>query len=216
MTTTASPTVETASALSVHVPGDGVAVITFDLPNEPVNKFTRAVKDELMATLRRQEKDGAVRSLVFISGKPDVFIAGADIEEFLSVRSAAEAERLSRDGQAMLNELEGMQKPVVFAIHGACLGGGLEAALAAHYRIGTDHPKTVLALPEVTLGLIPGAGGTQRLPRTVGLRNALDMILTGRNVRARQALKIGLLDELVHPSILRDVAIERARSLAAG
>src|SRR5699024_3256767 len=102
------------------------------------------------------------------------------------------------------------------AIHGACMGGGLEAALAAHYRIATDHPRTVLALPEVMLGLLPGMGGTQRLPRTVGLRNALDMILTGRNVRARKALKIGLVDELVHPAILREVALDRARQLAAG
>lgn len=204
------------SSLSVHVTKEGVAVITFDLPNEPVNKLTRAVKDELSATLERQEADRAVRSLVLRSGKPDIFIAGADIEEFLELRTPAEAAALSRDGQGMLDRLEAMTKPVVFAIHGVCLGGGLEAALAAHYRVATDHAKTVFALPEVMLGLIPGAGGTQRLPRAVGLRNALDMILTGRNVRARKALKIGLIDELVHPAILRDVAVDRARALADG
>ncbi|MBC7790250.1 MAG: fatty acid oxidation complex subunit alpha FadJ [Anaerolineae bacterium] len=204
------------NALSVHVTREGVAVLTFDLPNEPVNKFNRAVKDEFLATLDRQTSDRAVKSLVLISGKPDSFIAGADIEEFLEIRSAAEAEQLSREGQAMLDRLEGMTKPVVFAIHGACMGGGLEAALASHYRIATDSPKTVLALPEVMLGLLPGAGGTQRLPRTVGLRNALDMILTGRNVRARKALKIGLIDELVHPAILRDIAVDRAAALANG
>ncbi|HEX4932299.1 MAG TPA: 3-hydroxyacyl-CoA dehydrogenase NAD-binding domain-containing protein, partial [Gemmatimonadaceae bacterium] len=101
-------------------------------------------------------------------------------------------------------------------IHGACMGGGLEAALACAYRIASDHPKTVLALPEVQLGIFPGAGGTQRLPRTVGLQAALDMILTGKNVRARKALQIGLVHEMVHPSILRRVAVQRAREIADG
>src|SRR6185436_5330572 len=103
---------------------------------------------------------------------------------------------------------------VVAAIHGACLGGGLEVALACAYRICTDHPKTVLALPEVQLGLIPGMGGTQRLPRLIGVRNALDMILTGKNIRARKALQMGLVDEMVHPAILLDVATRRATELA--
>ena len=103
----------------------------------------------------------------------------------------ADAEALSRGGQALLERLEALRVPVVAAIHGACLGGGLETALACRYRIATDHPKTVLALPEVQLGLIPGAGGTQRLPRLVGLQRALDMILTGRNVRAKKALPDG-------------------------
>src|SRR5205807_3659487 len=102
------------------------------------------------------------------------------------------------------------------AIHGACLGGGLETALACRYRICTDHPRTVLALPEVQLGLIPGMGGTQRLPRRVGLQAALDMILTGRNVRAKRALQLGLVDEMVHPAILGQTALARARELADG
>ncbi len=105
---------------------------------------------------------------------------------------------------------------MVAAIHGACLGGGLEAALACAYRIATDHPKTVLALPEVQLGIFPGAGGTQRLPRTVGLQAALDMILTGKNVRARKAMQIGLVHELVHPAILHRIAVQRAREIAEG
>ncbi len=214
--TAVSDTPRLQNALSVRVTREGVAVLTFDLPDEPVNKFNLAVKNEFLATLDRQTSDRAVKSLVLISGKTDSFIAGADIEEFLELKSAAEAEQLSREGQAMLDRLAGMTKPVVFAIHGACMGGGLEAALAAHYRIGTDSPKTVLAVPEVMLGLLPGAGGTQRLPRTVGLRNALDMILTGRSVRARKALKIGLIDELVHPAILLDMAIDRAAALASG
>ena len=195
---------------------DGVAVMTFDLPNEPVNKFNRQVKDEMLALFERLEKDPTVTAAVLISGKKDIWVAGADIEEFLELETAADAERLSRDGQAMLDRLERLRVPVVAAIHGACLGGGLEAALACAYRIGTDHPKTVLALPEVKLGLIPGAGGTQRLPRLIGLRGALDMILTGKNVRAKQAKRSGLLDEVVHPAILRRIAVQRARELGSG
>ncbi len=209
------PEISTPYAVTTEIE-DGVAVLTFDMPGEPVNKFNRQVKDELLALFDRLENDPTVNSAVLISGKKDIWVAGADIEEFLELESAADAERLSRDGQEMLNRLERMRVPVVAAIHGACLGGGLEAALACAYRIGTDHPKTVLALPEVKLGLIPGAGGTQRLPRLIGLRAALDMILTGKNVRAKQAKRSGLLDEMVHPAILRRIAVQRARELGTG
>ena len=202
-------------ALSVEVT-DGVALITFDLPNESVNKLSRAVKDEFVALVTRLERDTTVQAAVLISGKPDVWIAGADIEEFLQLKTASDAERLSRDGQMLLDSLERLRVPIIAAIHGACLGGGLEAALACRYRIGTDHPKTILGLPEVQLGLIPGAGGTQRLPRRIGLTSALDLILTGKHVRAKKALQLGLIDELVHPSILRSVAIQRAREVAEG
>ena len=195
---------------------DGIAILTFDLPGEPVNKFNRQVKDEFISLFDRLERDDSVKAAVLISGKKDVWVAGADIEEFVELEGAADAERMSRDGQLMLDKLERLRKPVVAAIHGACLGGGLEAALACAYRIGTDHPKTILALPEVKLGLIPGAGGTQRLPRLIGLRAALDMILTGKNVRARQAKRSGLLDEMVHPAILRQIAVRRARELGSG
>jgi 3-hydroxyacyl-CoA dehydrogenase/enoyl-CoA hydratase/3-hydroxybutyryl-CoA epimerase len=202
-------------ALSVEVT-DGIAVITFDLPNESVNKLNRAVKDEFVALVNRLERDTTVVGAVLISGKPDVWIAGADIEEFLQLKTAADAERLSRDGQMLLDSVERLRVPMVAAIHGACLGGGLETALACRYRIATDHPKTSLGLPEVQLGLIPGAGGTQRLPRRIGLTAALDMILTGKQIRAKKALDIGLIDELVHPSILRTIAIQRAREVAVG
>jgi 3-hydroxyacyl-CoA dehydrogenase/enoyl-CoA hydratase/3-hydroxybutyryl-CoA epimerase len=202
-------------ALSVEVV-DGIAVITFDLPNESVNKLSRAVKDEFIALLSRLEQDTTVHGAVLISGKPDVWIAGADIEEFLQLKTATDAERLSRDGQMLLDSLERLRVPVIAAIHGACLGGGLEAALACRYRIATDHSKTILGVPEVQLGLIPGAGGTQRLPRKIGLTNGLDLILTGKHVRAKKALQLGLIDELVHPSILRTISIQRAREVAEG
>src|SRR6185295_1868358 len=158
--------------------------------------------------------DRTIRAIVVASGKKDIFIAGADIEQFLDFKTELDAENASRYGQRLLNLLEKSRVPVVAAIHGACLGGGLEFALACTYRICSDHPKTVLALPEVQLGLIPGMGGTQRLPRLVGVSNALDMILTGRNVRAKKALQMGLVDEMLHPDILVETAKQRALDLA--
>ncbi len=195
---------------------DDVLVVTIDQPNEPVNTLSPALAAEFEEIFVRVTGDTLIKGLVLISGKPDVFIAGADIQQFPELRTSEDAERVSRLGQELLDRLEKLRVPTVAAIHGACLGGGLELALACRYRICTDHPKTTLALPEVQLGLIPGMGGTQRLPRRVGLQAALDMILTGRTVRPRRALQIGLVDEMVHPAILRDVAVARARSLSDG
>jgi 3-hydroxyacyl-CoA dehydrogenase/enoyl-CoA hydratase/3-hydroxybutyryl-CoA epimerase len=195
---------------------DDVAVLTLDVPGEPLNTLSLALAEEFRRLFDEVERDSSLRGAVLISGKPDNFIAGADIEQFLEFKTMEDAERASFEGHKLLNRLERMRVPVVAAIHGACLGGGLETALACAWRIATEHPKTALGLPEVQLGLIPGTGGTQRLPRLIGLPSALDMILRGRNVRPRKALKMGLVDEVVHPAILRDVAVTRARELGAG
>jgi 3-hydroxyacyl-CoA dehydrogenase / enoyl-CoA hydratase / 3-hydroxybutyryl-CoA epimerase len=195
---------------------DDVLVVTIDTPGEPVNTLGPALVGEFEGVFLRLDDDLLIKAIVLISGKPDGFIAGADIEQFKTFTSAADAERVSRLGQELLQRMEKLRVPVVAAIHGACLGGGLETALACRYRICTDHPRTTLAVPEVQLGLIPGMGGTQRLPRQVGLQAALDMILTGRNIRAKRALQIGLVDEMVHPAILRETAIDRARGLSEG
>ena len=192
---------------------NGVLVVTLDQPDE-VNKVDRALGAAVERVLEQVERDKTIYSMVITSGKPNIFIAGADIEQFLDFKLELDAENASRFGQRLLNLLEKSRVPVVAAIHGACLGGGLELALACTYRICTDHPKTVLALPEVQLGLIPGMGGTQRLPRLIGVRNALDMILTGKNIRAKKALQMGLVDEMVHPSILLEIAMRRATDLA--
>ncbi len=200
------------SALTTVVE-DGIAVVTFDLPGEPVNKLSDAVKVEFEALLIQIRDDDAIQAAVLISGKPDSFIAGADIDEFTALTTESAAERLSFEGQEMVNRVETLPKPVVAAIHGACLGGGLELALACHYRVATDHPKTQLGLPEVQLGLIPGAGGCQRLPRLIGARAALELILTGRSERAARALRAGLVDELVPASILRGTAVAAAARL---
>ena len=195
---------------------DGIGIITFDLPNEPVNKFSASVIAEFNIMLDRIAGDSTVKAAVLISGKPDVFIAGADIDAFLEFKTAKDAEAASAMGHTAMLRIAQSRAPIVAAINGSCMGGGLEAALACAYRIASDNPKTVLALPETQLGLIPGAGGTQRLPKTIGLQAALDMILTGKNVRAKKALQAGLVDEVVHPSILRTVALQRAKEIAAG
>ena len=195
---------------------DGVATLLFDIPNEPVNTLSTEIAAELDQVLTEIGRDPAVRAVVFASGKRDGFIAGAKIEMLQRVTSAAEAEQLARDAQKGFERLERFPKPVVAAIHGACLGGGLELALACHWRIATSDRKTTLGLPEVQLGLIPGAGGTQRLPRLVGIATALDLILAGKTVKPKKALKIGLVDEVVPPPILIDVARQRARELADG
>lgn len=193
---------------------DGIAVLTLDLPGSPVNTLGRATAAEFAGHLEVLSADPAIRAIVLRSGKEDTFVAGADIEEFTLLRTAAEAEAMSREGQAMIDRVAACPKPVVVAIHGPCLGAGLELSLACTWRIATDHPKTVLGLPEVQIGLLPGAGGCQRLPRLIGLRAALDMILAGKSERAAKAFRLGLVDELVHPAQLRDLAIRAANRLA--
>jgi 3-hydroxyacyl-CoA dehydrogenase/enoyl-CoA hydratase/3-hydroxybutyryl-CoA epimerase len=191
----------------------GVAVVSIDQPGSPVNILNAAAKAEFEALLERLRAEKAVRAVVLISGKADTFIAGADIEEFVALPDQAAAEALSRDGQAMVDRVASFPKPVVVAIHGACLGGGLEMALACHWRLATNHPKTQLGLPEVQLGILPGAGGCQRLPRLIGVRAALDIILAGKSERAAKAFKLGMVDELVPPPLLRSLAVAAALRL---
>jgi 3-hydroxyacyl-CoA dehydrogenase/enoyl-CoA hydratase/3-hydroxybutyryl-CoA epimerase len=204
------------SALKLVVGNDGVAVLTLDVPGESVNTLYPALGEELKRTMAEIEGNPEIKAVVFTSGKKDNFLAGAKVDTLQTVNSVADATQLSRDAQANFNRLEKLSKPVVAAIHGSCLGGGLETALACRYRIATDDPKTVLGLPEVMLGLLPGAGGTQRLPRLIGLTNALDLILAGKQVKAPKAKKLGIVDEVVPKSVLLDVARQRARDIAFG
>src|SRR5438094_2999993 len=208
-----SPAARTAPALTWDV-ADGIATVVLDLKAQPVNVISRAVKDEFIACFAALGDDPSVKAVAFFSGKPDNFIAGADIEEFVTLSSAAEAERLSADGQDMLDRVARFPKPIAVGIHGSCLGGGFEFALACHYRVATDHPKTQIGLPEVQLGILPAAGGCQRLPRLVGARAALDMILAGKSERAAKAFRLGMVDELVPPAILTDITLASAKRMA--
>ena len=209
------PAEKIARSFRVEVEG-GVALCLLDVPGEPVNTLSPRVGAELEDLLHTLAQDAAVEALVIASGKKGGFIAGAKIDMLQAVRSAAEGEALSRAAQRQLQAVERFPKPVVVAIHGACLGGGLELSLACRWRIATDDPKTQLGLPEVQIGLLPGAGGTQRLPRLIGIAAALDLILAGKSVRAQKAQKLGLVDEVVPAPILLEVARRRARELATG
>lgn len=192
-----------------------LAIITLDQPNEKLNVLTADLLEEFPKLLDDIESDDGIKAVVLISAKEDNFIAGADIKMFQQVKTAEEMENISREGSSLFSRIASSRKPFIAAIHGSAMGGGLELALACHYRIATQHPKTKLALPEVQLGLLPGLGGTQRLPRLVGISSALDMMLTGRNIFDRPAKKMGLVDELIHKHGLREAAKNVARDLAA-
>ncbi|HUG52211.1 MAG TPA: fatty acid oxidation complex subunit alpha FadJ [Vicinamibacteria bacterium] len=216
MTVATPPPAGVARAFSQELGADGILVLTLDVPGEKVNTLGKGMMQELDSLLRELESRTDVRGLVLQSAKADNFIAGADIKDFIAIRSSLEGESLARQGQEVLGRLAALKVPVVAAIHGSCMGGGLETVLACRYRVASDHPKTSLGLPEVNLGIIPGLGGTQRLPRLVGLRTGLDLILTGRALKASRALRAGLVDEVVPAAILTDVARRAAARLADG
>ena len=203
-------------SFSLDVRSDGVAVLTFDTPGSPVNILSREVLAEVEELLSRVESDPAIRAAVLASGKRDSFVAGADLDQLLAIETAEEGATFSRNGHRILDRIERCPKPIVAAIHGAALGGGLEVALACRYRVASDHPKTVLALPEVMLGILPGGGGTERLPKRIGLPAALPMLLTGRRLRAKQALRAGLVDSLTSPGGIVDTSARAALALAEG
>lgn len=199
------------SAFRLDVGADGLGVLTFDLPGEKVNKFSREVLVELSEVLVRLSQDPRVRALLVESGKPDVFIAGADIKEFTQV-APEDAAAGSARGQALFEQLARLPFPTAAAIDGICVGGGTEFALACDYRIMSDAAAAKIGLPEVRLGLFPAWGGSVRLPRLVGLAPALDLILTGKLLDARRAKRIGLVDEAVPAPIFREFARRFARS----
>ncbi|MBW5819549.1 fatty acid oxidation complex subunit alpha FadJ [Yersinia enterocolitica] len=200
------------SVFTLSVRPDNIGIITVDVVGDKVNTLKAEFAEQIAEILQQAQALSQLQGLVIISGKPDSFIAGADITMIAACRTAQDARILAQKGQSILAQIAAFPVPVVAAIHGACLGGGLELALACHSRICSQDDKTVLGLPEVQLGLLPGSGGTQRLPRLVGVSRALDMILTGRQIRARQALKMGLVDGVVPQDILLDVAIQRAKA----
>ncbi|MFD1804745.1 fatty acid oxidation complex subunit alpha FadJ [Mixta tenebrionis] len=194
------------SAFHFSVRGDNIAVVTIDVPNEKINTLRAAFVQEIRNVIAQVRQQRELAGLIFISGKPDSFIAGADISMIDACRSADEARQLAEQGQRIMSEIAALPLPVVAAIHGACLGGGLELALACDRRVCTLDDKTRLGLPEVQLGLLPGSGGTQRLPRLIGASQALNLMLTGKALRAQQALRLGLVDEAVPHAILLETA----------
>ncbi|WP_342607311.1 fatty acid oxidation complex subunit alpha FadJ [Vibrio tritonius] len=195
------------SGLQFSIDNHSIAWLCIDVPNEKMNTLKREsiVRfEEILAELEAQQS--RVKGLVIYSAKDDNFVAGADVNMIDACSSASEAQAIAARGQQLFGRIEALPFPSVAAIHGTCLGGGLELALACDYRICSEENITVLGLPEVKLGLLPGSGGTQRLPRLIGLLPALEMILSGKTLVAKKALKLGVVDAIVAHSVLLDVA----------
>jgi 3-hydroxyacyl-CoA dehydrogenase/enoyl-CoA hydratase/3-hydroxybutyryl-CoA epimerase len=201
--------------LDLDYRGD-VAVVWIDEQDAKVNRLNRRALQAFDAVVDELEQSDRARAVVFISRKPSTFIAGADLTMIRELETPAEVRTLIREGHRLMARVQTLDLPTVAAIHGAAMGGGLEVALACDYRIATDADATKLALPEVKLGLLPGSGGTQRLPRLVGLQQSLDMMLTGKNIYPRKAKRIGLVDDLIYEAGLLDAALQAARGLADG
>jgi enoyl-CoA hydratase/long-chain 3-hydroxyacyl-CoA dehydrogenase len=212
----ALPALDPRSGVHTSRTPSGVLLIRLDSPGEKVNVLSAEMMTAFSSVLSTLQSDPTVKAAVVLSAKPDTFIAGADVKMFDECATAADLSRLSSDGQRVMDAVAAARVPIVAAIHGACLGGGLELALACTYRVASSSPKTRLGLPEVQLGLLPGAGGTQRLPRTVGIQAALSLMTTGSSIRADRARRMGLVEEVVDPAALEAVAVEAALELASG
>ncbi|KRX57844.1 Trifunctional enzyme subunit alpha, mitochondrial, partial [Trichinella sp. T9] len=176
-----------------------IGIIKFHTPGSKENIMDINFMMEFYNCLNKFTQDDSIKGIVVMSGKSGSFIAGADTKIIASCHSVAEATALSLKCQAIMNRIHSNYKPVVAAINGTCLGGGLELALACDYRIAVNSKKTIFGLPEVRLGLLPGAGGTQRLPRLISIIDSMDLMLTGKTISASKAKSIGLVDMLVEP-----------------
>ncbi len=173
----------------------GIATVWFNQPAKSVNTIARRVLDEFATVLSLPELSAA-RGVIFASEKPATFIAGADLAELRQLDRASLEDLLIR-GQQLFDHVERLGPPTVAAINGHCLGGGFELALACRYRVAADDPAILIGLPEVSLGLIPGWGGTVRLPRLIGLEAAAPLLLQGMKLPPREALRLGIVDLIV-------------------
>ena len=199
---------------------DGILLAVIDMPNRTMNVFSASMMESLEALVKQVEGDTAVKGVVLTSGKP-AFIAGADLDMIKMFAERARTESVPALNKLfghlgrLFRKLELSQKPYVAAINGLALGGGLEVALACHERVAADDKGVQLGLPEVKLGLLPGAGGTQRLPRLIGTSKGLEMLLIGEPVGAAEALQLGIVDAVVAPDQLIAAAKRRAKALSA-
>jgi 3-hydroxyacyl-CoA dehydrogenase / enoyl-CoA hydratase / 3-hydroxybutyryl-CoA epimerase len=169
-----------------------IATLTFDLVNEKINKLSFEILKEFKETLDLVENDSSIKALVIDSAKKNIFIAGADIKEIEKLKDEKEVYEALMEVHEIFNKLENLTIPTIAYINGACMGGGLELALACKYRVLSTNEKTKLAFPEIKLGIFPGFAGTIRAPKLIGLVNSLDLILTGKTIDAKKAYKLGL------------------------
>ena len=205
-----------SSAFELQIQTSGLATLTFDLPDKKVNIFNRCSLSELDEIIGQTSERRDIKALVLLSGKPDTFIAGADLEEIAQVSDPEEAEAGSRLGQDLFNAWSALPFPTVAAIQGTCLGGGTELALASDFVLISDRPDLIIGLPEVRLGIVPAWGGCSRLPRRIGIASALDIILAGKAVSGRKAFRLGLADRLIPHASFRHHVRDFAERVAAG
>jgi 3-hydroxyacyl-CoA dehydrogenase/enoyl-CoA hydratase/3-hydroxybutyryl-CoA epimerase len=207
---------EPGPALRLEIENN-IGLLILDVPTEKVNILSTPVMQELNSKLDEIKTRTDLQALVVLSGKEGNFIAGAKIEEIENITDPKDGAEKAAMGQAVFSKLNALPFPVIAIIDGACVGGGLELALACHYRLARDSAKTRLGLPEVRLGIIPGFGGTQRLPRLIGIQRALDFILTGKLVEAQRAYRAGIVDRIIAkefpPHRLRRLGSEFAQEI---
>ncbi|MEY2546333.1 MAG: 3-hydroxyacyl-CoA dehydrogenase / enoyl-CoA hydratase / 3-hydroxybutyryl-CoA epimerase [Verrucomicrobiota bacterium] len=192
---------------------NGICVLTFDRPESGANIFDAPTMRDLDEHLDAIEKESSLGGLIITSAKKSIFIAGADLKTLLKQAQSGELRAFIAEGQRVFNRIAALKFPTVAAIHGACAGGGYEITLACDWRIASEDPATKIGLPETSLGLVPAWGGSTRLPRLIGAEKAAEVILKGKLYSAQEALKIGLVDEVVPRDELVDLA---RKKIAAG
>ena len=176
---------------------DGIAHLILDNPDERVNTLSALFVEEFLETLGKIEKDSRIKGLILESAKPGVFVAGADIKWLKTLKTPEDCKTFAKNVHVPFNRLEDLKMHTVAAINGVCLGGGLELAMACKWRVAMEHKSVQIGLPEVKLGVLPGGGGTQRLPALVGIENALQLACAGKSLKPDEALKLGVIDAVL-------------------
>lgn len=190
---------------------DHIATVTIDRP--PVNAVNRQTMEELDGCLDGIKADDTIKVVIITGGGSFAFVAGADVKEIASLHSGKEASETAAKGQAVITKIQRLGKPVIAAINGVCLGGGNELAMACHLRIAGDRAR--FGQPEINLGIIPGFGGTQRLPRLIGRAKAIELTLTGDLITAQEAHRLGLVNAVVPQDQVMKAAKDLARKIAS-
>src|SRR5689334_19126704 len=203
------PATLSASPMVQRKIDNGICFLTFDRPESGANIFDAATMRDLSAQIDEVEKDSSVRGLIVTSAKKSIFIAGADLKTLLKQAQTGEMRGFIAEGQRVFNRIAALNIPTCAAIHGACAGGGYEITLACDYRVASDDPATRIGLPETTLGLVPAWGGATRLPRLIGPDKAAEVILKGKLYSAGEALRLGLVDDVVSRDQLLEAALKK-------
>ncbi|MBX2807535.1 MAG: enoyl-CoA hydratase/isomerase family protein, partial [Cellvibrionaceae bacterium] len=194
------------NTLSTSMNTPGILNVVIDVPKQTMNILNQQLIEDFTALLDNIDTNTAIKAVIISSAKEKCFIAGADIQMLKQINTALDGTAMALNGHKLLQRISNSHKPFIAAIDGVCLGGGYELALACDYRLASVDPATKIGLPEVMLGLLPGGTGTSKLPRLIALPAALDLLLTGKQIDTKRALRMGLIDEAVPSSILMTTA----------